>query len=118
MLSSSDSAHVDLQGLSVPTSIVYSAQIAVDVPCPGPAMVGDVDCSAIVNAVDGLKVLRFGAGLSVAQTEPCNDVGTQSPGVGDVDCSGTTNAVDALKILRFGSGLGYTKIHACDDIGA
>lgn len=36
--------------------------------------VGDVDCNGIVNSVDALKVLRFVAGLSVNQTEPCPDI--------------------------------------------
>jgi len=36
--------------------------------------VGDVDCNGIVNSVDALKVLRFVAGLSVTQTEPCPDI--------------------------------------------
>jgi len=113
-----DATHYDAQSASLSAPIVYSAVIAVGGPCPGPAMTGDVDCSAAVNAVDGLKVLRYNASLSVAQTEPCSNVGTQSPAVGDVDCSGTTNSVDALKILRFGAGLGYAKIHFCSDMGA
>ena len=36
---------------------------------------GDVDCSSGVDAVDSLKVLRHNAALSVAQTEPCTDIG-------------------------------------------
>jgi hypothetical protein len=36
---------------------------------------GDVDCTAAVNSVDALKVLRYVAALSVAQTEPCLDMG-------------------------------------------
>lgn len=110
--------HIDVINTARAAPVYYSAQIAVGVACPGPALVGDVDCSGSVTAVDALKVLRFGAGLSVAHTEPCNHIGTQSPAVGDVDCSNVTNSVDALKILRFGSGLGYTKVHFCDDIGA
>src|SRR5207253_2947139 len=35
---------------------------------------GNVDCSNAVNSADALKVLRFAAGLSVAQTEPCADL--------------------------------------------
>jgi hypothetical protein len=116
-LTLAESAHLDSQNSSFAAPIVYSAQIAVGVPCPGPTMVGDVDCSGAVNAVDALKVLRFGAALSVDQTEPCNDPGSQSPQIGDVDCSLATNSVDALKILRFGAGLGYAKVHYCDGIG-
>jgi len=109
--------HYDPAQVSYLAPIVYSAQIAVGVPCPGNALVGDVDCNGNVNSVDGLKILRASASLPVAQTEPCNDMGTQSPPVGDVDCNGTTTAVDALKILRSGAGLGYSKVHYCDDIG-
>ena len=111
-------AHIDSQSQSASAPIVYSAQIAVGVPCPGPDIVGDIDCSGGVSSVDALKVLRYGAALSVAQTEPCNDPGSQSPPIGDVDCSGTTNAVDALKVLRFGAALSYVKVHLCDDIGS
>ena len=103
---------------SLVAPIVYGAQIAVGVPCPGPDIMGDIDCSGGVSSVDALKVLRYGAALSVAQTEPCNDPGSQSPPIGDVDCSGTTNAVDALKVLRFGAALSYVKVHLCDDIGS
>jgi hypothetical protein len=110
-------AHVDAQNLSRPAPVVYSAQIAVGQPCPGPAVMGDVDCSGGVNAVDALKVLRSGAALLVSQTEPCNNIGSQQPANGDVDCSGATNSVDALKLLRFASALGYTKVHMCEDIG-
>ena len=69
---------------------------------------GDVDCDNIVNAVDALKVLRFGASLNVAQSEPCPDIGTvlTLAGVfGDIDCTGVVNAVDALKLLRYGAAL-------------
>jgi hypothetical protein len=110
--------HIDVINTARAAPVYYSAQIAVGVACPGPALGGDVDCSGSVTAVDALKILRFGAGLSVDHTEPCNHVGTQSPGVGDVDCSNNTDSVDALKVLRFGAGLGYTKVHFCDDIGA
>jgi hypothetical protein len=37
---------------------------------------GDVDCSGAATSVDALKVLRHVSGLSVAQTEPCPDIGT------------------------------------------
>jgi hypothetical protein len=69
---------------------------------------GDVNCDNSVNAIDALLVLRFGAGLTVNQTEPCPDIGTvlTLAGVfGDVDCTGVVNSVDALKLLRHGAGL-------------
>jgi predicted outer membrane repeat protein len=84
-----------------------------------PATQGDVDCSGGVNSVDALKVLRFGASLSVVQTEPCPDIGTDAGGLpfGDVDCSTTTNSVDALKILRFNASLSVIQTEPCPDIG-
>jgi hypothetical protein len=79
---------------------------------------GDVDCDGQVNSIDSLKVLRFGAGLSVTQTEPCPDIGTVvTQVIGDVDCSGGVNSIDALKILRHAAGLGNTQTEPCTDIG-
>jgi hypothetical protein len=52
--------------------------------CPGPAGIGnstqagefgDVDCSAVINSVDALKLLRYIAGLSYQQVEPCPNIG-------------------------------------------
>jgi hypothetical protein len=105
----------------------FSAQIAVGVTClslppvePPPGIMGDVDCSGGVNAVDALKVLRSNAALSVAQTPPCNIIGNLLPHVGDVDCSGGVNAIDALKILRHNAGLSVLQIgpepDACPNI--
>ena len=119
-----DAAYSDNVQVSHPPATTFSGQIAVDVTCASltlaeapPAIMGDVDCSNTVNAVDALKVLRSNSGLVVAQTEPCNDIGALLPHVGDVDCSGTVNAVDALKILRKNAGLLYTQTEPCDDIG-
>jgi hypothetical protein len=36
---------------------------------------GDVDCSGSVSSVDTLKILRYVAGLDVAQYEPCTGIG-------------------------------------------
>ena len=78
--------------------------------CDAPGT-GNVDCNQAVNAVDALKILRYVAGLSVAQSEPCKDVG-QVIGSGfmqgDADCNGTITAVDALKVLRAVAGLPVT----------
>jgi hypothetical protein len=38
---------------------------------------GDVDCSGAVSPVDSLKLLRFDAGLSVAQEEGCPLIGSE-----------------------------------------
>ncbi|HET8945324.1 MAG TPA: hypothetical protein VFO59_11130 [Dehalococcoidia bacterium] len=75
--------------------------------CDAPGT-GNADCNQVVNATDALKILRYVAGLSVAQSEPCKDVGqTIGSGFkqGDVDCSGAVLATDALKILRRVAGL-------------
>jgi hypothetical protein len=82
-----------------------------------PANLGDVDCSGAVNAVDALKLLRYSAGLSVSQTEPCPDVGEPllPAGFGDVDCSGGVNSVDALKVLRYSAGLSVAQTLPCPE---
>ena len=38
---------------------------------------GDVDCNGTVDPVDGLKLLRFDAGLSVDQEEGCPEIGDE-----------------------------------------
>ncbi|HET8943198.1 MAG TPA: choice-of-anchor Q domain-containing protein, partial [Dehalococcoidia bacterium] len=91
--------------------------------CDGPGS-GNVDCSGPTNgvtAVDALKVLRYVAGLSVAQSEPCLEIGQprEPPAtgiMGDVDCSGVANAVDALNILRAVAGLPVAKPEGCPEI--
>ena len=119
-----EAAQIDQFNTTHPPKDALSAQIAVGVACnsllapePPPGIMGDVDCTNSVNAVDALKLLRFGAALSVAQTEPCYDIGFLTPHVGDVDCSGAVNAVDALKVLRHNAGLSVAQTEPCDDIG-
>ena len=87
---------------------------------------GNVDCSGPLNGVssiDALKVLRFSAGLSVSQSEPCLDIGVPrllAPPddwkMGDVDCSATVNAIDALKILRAVANLSVVKPDSCPEV--
>jgi hypothetical protein len=85
---------------------------------------GDIDCSGAVNPVDGLKLLRFDAGLSVDAPDECTDIGAdiefggETRVQGDVDCSGSANPVDGLKILRFDGGLAVDKPPSCPDIGS
>jgi len=67
--------------------------------------------------VDALKVLRYVAELPVAQSEPCDDIGTGDPLQGDVDCNGAVNSVDSLKILRYVAGLSVAQSEPCHDIG-
>jgi hypothetical protein len=76
-----------------------------------------------VSAVDALKVLRHNAGLSVAQNEPCLDIGLPRAltppddwKMGDVDCSGVVNSVDALKILRAVANLSVVKPVGCPEV--
>jgi len=99
--------------------------IDVLVPGVGTEMVwGDVDCDRDVDATDALKVLRYVAGLSVLQTEPCPDIGSTVTvdGVarrwGDVDGNGAVNAVDALKILRHVAGLSVSQAPGTPAIGS
>ena len=39
---------------------------------------GDLDCSGVADPVDGLKVLRFDAGLDVARPNDCPDPGAKA----------------------------------------
>jgi CSLREA domain-containing protein len=91
--------------------------------CFSDPMKGDVDCSGTVNAVDSLKVLRFAASLSVAQTEPCPNIGAQLNGylleeAGDANCNDDENSVDALLILRHNAGLSVNVSQGCRVIGS
>jgi len=95
--------------------------------CDAPGS-GNVDCSgpaAGATSVDALKLLRHNAGLSVAQSEPCLDIGQpralappDNRLMGDVDCSGIVNSVDALKILRAVAGLSVAKPVGCWPLNA
>jgi hypothetical protein len=99
------------------TSEFSQCQVVTGVP-QQPLTQGDVDCDTAVNSIDSLKVLRYAAGLSVSQTEPCPDISTiTSQVVGDVDCSGQVNSIDSLKILRFAALLSNTQNEPCTDIG-
>jgi len=83
------------------------------------AGLGNVDCNNAVNSVDALKVLRYSAGLSVTQNEPCIDIGTMfliGGLMGDVDCLTAVNSVDALKILRAVAGLSVSQGPGCPPV--
>jgi hypothetical protein len=77
----------------------------------------NADCNQAISSVDSLKLLRFGAGLSVVQSDPCTDVG-QVIGSGfkqgDVDCNNAVNSVDALKVLRAVASLSVSQQAGCD----
>jgi hypothetical protein len=78
---------------------------------------GDVDCDDDVDSVDSLKVLRHVAGLDVAQTEPCPDIGTGVPIFGDIDCDDDVDSVDSLRILRHVAGLPNNLGPGCGPVG-
>ena len=99
--------------------VAAPAVVPTPTPTPGPGKFGDVDCNASVDAVDSLKVLRYVAGLSVSQTEPCPDIGSAVPPVfGDADCNASVDAVDSLKLLRYVAGLSVSQTEPCPDIGS
>ena len=87
-----------------------------------PKPFGDVDCNGTVNSIDSLKVLRYGSGLDYSQTEPCEDIGTETLAngeiQGDVDCSKAVSSVDSLKVTRYAAGLAYSQSEPCPDIGS
>ena len=57
---------------------------------------GDVDCSGVVDAVDGLLILQFSAGILAAL--PCEPAG-------DVNLDGAVDTVDAALVLQLQAGL-------------
>jgi hypothetical protein len=79
---------------------------------------GDVDCAGGVNSIDALKLLRHVAGLDVAQTDPCPDIGTADGELfGDINCDGSITAVDALFVLRFVAALPANVPQGCRPVG-
>jgi hypothetical protein len=84
---------------------------------------GDVDCSGSADPIDGLKLLRYDAGLSVTYPGPCLEIGEETTigGVtvlwGDIDCDGVINPVDGLKVLRYDAGLSVQQEEGCPPIG-
>lgn len=88
-------------------------------PTPGPPTQGDVDCNGGVDSVDALKELRHSAALSVAQVEPCPNIGSEFASLwGDVDCDKDVDSVDALKVLRHAAALSVAQSEPCPDVGA
>ena len=59
-------------------------------------LIGDVDCSGSVNAIDAALILQFAAGLLVSL--PC-------PQNADVNNDDNVTAIDAALILQFAAGL-------------
>jgi Tol biopolymer transport system component len=89
----------------------------------GGTLGGDVDCSGSADPIDGLKLLRYDAGLGASHSGPCLDIGEQTTigGVdlvwGDVDCDGLINPVDGLKVLRYDAGLPVQQGENCPPMG-
>lgn len=86
---------------------------------------GDVNCSMTVNAVDGLRILRWVAGLRILQADVCYSPDAlvqieDGPEVqwSDADCNGTISSVDALRIYRYVAGFDIRTIGDCPDPGA
>ncbi len=114
-----ESVHLEI-GASHIANSYHNGWIAIDQECmvptdtPAPAFKkGDNDCDGDVDTVDALKGLRHVAGLPVAQTEPCTDLGDGDPMMGDMDCDGDVDSVDALKILRHVAGLSNNLPDGC-----
>jgi beta-lactamase superfamily II metal-dependent hydrolase len=84
----------------------------------------DVDCDNQVNPIDGLKLLRYDAGLGVSYTGPCPHIGNhvQYDGAeltwGDVDCDDVVIPVDGLKVLRHDAGLSVSHTGDCPELGS
>jgi hypothetical protein len=108
-----DAAHIDVLNEAQLPNTVVDAMVSLEGSCNG-----DVDCNLSINSVDSLKVLRHNAGLSVSQTEPCANIGTDigPRNQGDVDCNGTVNSVDSLKILRAATALPVSQNPGCQPI--
>jgi hypothetical protein len=112
-----------LAGDEVLIKVLASDGLNTTVETTGPVtlshgLAGDVDCSGGVNSIDALKLSRHVAGLSVAQTEPCPDIGTGDGDIfGDVNCDGSITAVDALFVLRFVAGMPVNLPQGCRPVG-
>ena len=114
----SNGAHIDSNNMAYAPNAINGARIAVgSATCTDTFKKGDVDCNNLINSADALKVLRFAAGLSVNQAEPCTDVGSGTPKNGDINCNGSVNSVDALLLLRHNAGLSVTLPPGCAAIG-
>jgi hypothetical protein len=93
------------------------------IPPPVNRVWGDIDCTTDAGSVDALKTLRYVAGLSLTQREPCPRPGNgaKAGGLpvrwGDVNCDGNTGATDALALLRYVAQLPVNQTEPCFGIG-
>lgn len=74
-----------------------------------PSLQGDVNCSAAVDSIDSLQILRNAAGLPI--TADCLDAAA------DVNCDAERDSIDSLRILRFVAGLPNAPVEGCTAIG-
>ena len=74
---------------------------------PASNILGDADCSGVVDHVDSLSVLQDYAGVTSA---PCAQLA-------DVQCDGDVDLVDSLQILRFDAGSPVAQDPGCPEIG-
>ena len=80
---------------------------------------GDDQCDKDVDAVDALQNLRFVAGFTVNQSDPCLEIGSEFASIfADMDCDEDVDAVDALHILRFVADLPSLLPQECARVGS
>lgn len=79
----------------IPTNTSEPGATATPIP-PANGLIGDVDCSGDVTAIDAALILQFAAGL--IGSLPCSENG-------DVNGDGNITAVDAALVLQFAAGL-------------
>jgi len=77
-------------------------------PDPVPALQGDMDCNALIDAKDALVLLRIVAGIS---GDTCS---AASP---DVNCNSLTDTGDALVILQYVADLPASTGPGCPRVG-
>ncbi len=102
-------------------SITPSPSPTVPPPTPTPPalMWGNVDCSAVIDAVDSLVIQRWKVGLTYNHAPGCPAIGSGTPPQqwGDVNCDGVVNAVDSLAIQRWKVALLVQQTQPCPVIG-
>jgi len=76
---------------------------------PGAIVLGDLDCSTVVNVIDVLVALRLVAKLTTHT--PC------SPFAFDANCDLASNSLDALVVLRWIAQLPINQPQGCPEIG-
>ena len=88
-------------------------------PTPAPPSPGDINCDGRVDAVDAMMILRYGAGMTVSQYDPCPGIGAPNDQdlFGDVDCDDDVDSADSLAVLRFTVGLPVNLTPGCPSVG-